>query len=87
MKTLTEKLQALQVAVRLRISAKIMVKGVESEQNSCRVLAVKEDQKFNLSGGRYLTEITAQELIDNEGYTYNHSQLTLEQLCEAVDNA
>jgi len=88
METLTQKYQALEVAIRLRIASKIMDKGVESKHRSEKVIAIKKDElQFNLEGGRYLTEITAQELIDNEGYSYNLSVLPIDQLCEAVDNS
>lgn len=88
MKTLTDKYKALEIAVRLRIAAKIQSKGIESRHCSEKVLAIRKDEyQFNLEGRRYLTEITPTELIDNEGHHYFHSVLTLEQLCEAVDNA
>jgi hypothetical protein len=87
-KTLTEKYKALEIAVRLRIAAKILKKGIEGRHRSDKVLAIRKDEhQFNLEGRRYLTEITPTELIDNEGYSYGHSSLTLEQICEAVDNA
>lgn len=50
------------------------------------VLKVKSDQQFNLDGGRYLVEISKSELVDNSGYGYHFSCLTLEQLCEIVDS-
>lgn len=87
MKSLKDKYKGLETAVRIRIASKIKSKGTESEHRSERVLKVKDDQQFNIEGGRYLTEITATELIDNDGYAYNHSAIELEKLCEAVDNA
>lgn len=87
METLTEKYQALEVAVRMRIASKIMDKGVKSKHRSDMVLKVKQGDEFYLSGERYLTEITAQELIDNEGYSYSHSALPMDELCRAIDNA
>jgi hypothetical protein len=88
MKTLTEKYEALKLAVRLRITCKILDKGEESRHRSDTVLKIRKDEyQFNLEGNRYLTEITPTELIDNEGYAYNHSTLPIEKICEAVDNA
>jgi len=86
METLTQKHKKLEIAVKLRIRAKLLKKGVKSEYRSDTVLKVKDDQCFNLDGGRYLVEISETDLIDNGGYSYNYSCLTLEQLCEAVDN-
>jgi len=86
METLKQKYKKLEVAVKLRIRAKLLKKGVKSEHSSETVLKVKDDQSFNLDGGRYLTEISATDLIDNCGYSYDYSCITLEELCEAVDN-
>lgn len=88
MKTLTEKYKALEIAVRLRISAKILKKGVESRHCSEKVLAIKKDEhQFLLEGRRYLVGITPTKLIDDYGHSYGHSSLTIEQICEVVDNA
>jgi len=87
METLMQKHKQLEISVQMRLRAKILSKGVGSEHRSEKVLKVKDDQMFNLEGGRFLTEITPTELIDNEGYSYDHSSLELEQLCEAIDNA
>lgn len=71
-----------------KVAELIDKKGVDSKHRGAseRVLKVKGDQQFNIEGGRYLTEITKTELIDNNGYSYNHSCLTLDELCEAVDS-
>ncbi len=87
MKTLKEKYDALQLAIRIRIASKIINKGVDSTFHPDKVLAVKDDKfKFRLDGGKCLVELTANELIDEEGYQYTHSCLTIEQLCEVVDS-
>jgi len=86
METLSQKLRKLEIAVSVRIRAKIIDKGVESSHRSHKVLKVRDNQQFNLEGGRYLTEITDTRLIDNEGYEYFHSALELDKLCEAVDS-
>jgi len=83
---LLEKYQNLEIALKIRIRALIIDKGVESEHNSEKVLKVKDENMFNLDGGRYLTEISAKCLIDNDGYNYDYSVLRIEELCEAVDN-
>lgn len=86
-KLLVDKLKALEIAIRLRLACKIMDKGVESEHRSEKVLKVKDAQMFNIDGGRWLTEISTTELIDNNGYSYDFSILSIQQLCEAIDNA
>ncbi len=86
MKTKTQKYQELEKEVAVKIEKLIKKKGVESEHITDLVLKIQDDQMFNLEGGRYLTEITSKILIDNNGYSYNHSCLTLEQLCEIADS-
>ena len=78
----------LEQEVANKIDKLIQKKGVKSKHRgeSEKVLKVKGDQQFNLDGGRYLTEITKTELIDNSGYSYQHSCLTLDELCEVVDS-
>lgn len=62
-------------------------KGEESRFRNCQVLKVKSDElQFNLDGRRYLVEITNDRLLDNNGYEYHFSALSLEQLCELVDS-
>lgn len=87
MKTFVQKHKELEEKLNQRISVLIDRKGIESKHRNCLVLKVKSDDlQFNLEGGRYLTEISEDRLIDNEGYDYNFSCLTLEQLCELVDS-
>lgn len=76
----------LTLEVMEEIERLIEKKGKESEHQNCMVLKVKDGQEFNLEGGRYLQEITRDRLIDNCGYEYHHSALSLEQLCEIVDS-
>lgn len=61
-------------------------KGIHHDFISGNVLVVKEEQMFNLDGGRYLVAISNRHLIDNRGYEYSYSVFTLEQLCEIVDS-
>ena len=86
MKTALQKHKELELFVSNKIAKAIKARGVKSEHRSDLVIKVKDDQMFNLDGGRYLTEITEDELIDDGGYSYHHSVLTLEQLCEIADN-
>ena len=46
---------------------------------------IDDEFMLNLEGGRYLTEITSEELIDNSGYQYNYSVLETEQLLKLFD--
>lgn len=83
----TNKYRSLSQEVRSRVEQLIDKKGVESDNISGRVLKVKNDDlQFNLAGGRYLTEIGREVLIDNSGYQYGFDVLTLEELCEVVDS-
>ena len=69
-----------------KIGDLIETKGEKSKHRSQLVLRVKGDQQFNLEGGRFLTELTETELIDNQGYSYQHSSLDLDNLCEVMDS-
>ena len=46
---------------------------------------VPDELCFNLEGGRYLTNITKNCLVDNLGYEYDFYVLDIEQLCEITD--
>jgi hypothetical protein len=86
MKSLTDKLQDLKVHIKVRLASKLKSKGEKSQHCSDTVLKVKCAQMFNIEGGRWLSEISHEKLIDNEGYSYIHDVLPIEQLCEAIDN-
>ena len=63
-------------------------KGVDSEHKGhTKCLRVEEEEfNFNLEGGRYLTEITREEIIDNSGYHYNFVVLDTEELINLLDH-
>lgn len=84
---LETRIKAVKIHLAAAILDKLQKKGVESKHNGERVLKVlKETDMLNLDSGRYLTEITQDNLIDNCGYTYSHNVLPLEELCEVIDN-
>ena len=61
-------------------------KGVESDHNNRKCLRVtKEDHQHNLSDDRYLTEINAECLVDNNGYEYNYYVLDTEDFLSTID--
>ena len=61
-------------------------KGEESDHNGQKCLKVtKDDHKHNLESGRYLTEINADSLVDNEGYSYNFYVLDTEDFLSVID--
>ena len=61
-------------------------KGEESDHSNTKCLKVTEDDhKHNLSGGRYLTEINAECLVDNDGHQYSHYALEVEDLLSVID--
>lgn len=83
---LETKLKAFRIHITARILRALDKRGAESEFSSDKVVKIKnEDHMFNLEGGRYLTEINTEHLIDNLGYQYSHETLDLRQLCEVVD--
>jgi len=68
------------------IHAKILTNGTESEHSHESVIIIEDDNlKFNLDGGRFLTEISTHNLIDNHGYTYSYDVIDLDQLAELTD--
>lgn len=83
--SLTQIYKGISQRIEQKLEALVREKGVESEHSHEMVLKVPDEQQFNLDGNRYLTEINELELIDNNGYKYDHSCLTLEQLAEIVD--
>ena len=65
----------------------IRKQGVESKHCTDQCLKITDDNyMFNLDGGRYLTEITEEKLIDDKGYSYNHSVLDVDDLIGLIDH-
>ena len=61
-------------------------KGEESKHSGKKCLKVtKDDHKHNLSGDRYLTEINAENLVDDSGYEYNFYVLDTEDFLSTID--
>lgn len=88
MEKLTAKIKEFNQSVKDTIETLLETKGVESKFTSSRLVLVIHDEEsmFNLDGRRYLVEISEDELIDNEGYTYSFDALELEDLCTAIDS-
>lgn len=86
MKTFTEQLENLYEIARVEINEKIRKSKDESKSYSVKIIKITDDQlMFNLEGGRYLTEISEENLIDNEGYLYNYCVLPYEDFMELTD--
>lgn len=65
----------------------IKTNGVESEFINGRVISIKDESlMFNISGERFLKEITETVLLDNYGYSYNYNAIDLEQLAQIADS-
>ena len=87
MKSFTQKYNEFEEQIKLRLQKLVKSKGRESKHTNDRVLLIKKDEiQFNFERGRYLTEISETNLIDNYGYSYYYSALTLAQLCEIIDS-
>lgn len=67
-----------------KLKFKACKSATQSKHMNTSVLMVKDCQ-FNLSGGRYLTEVSQHELLDESGYRYDFNVLDTEQLCELAD--
>jgi len=62
-------------------------KGEKSKHTSDKCLIIQEDEfMYNLEGGRYLTEVHENILVDNSGYHYNFSVLDTELLMQVFDH-
>lgn len=86
MKTYTEQLEDLYEKARVTINEKIRKSKDKSKSYSVKVIKITDEQlMFNLEGGRYLTEISEENLIDNQGYLYNYSVLPYEDFMELAD--
>jgi hypothetical protein len=87
--TFEQKLQNLYEEARICINRNIDEKSEDSSHlghHKLKVIKIKEgDLMFNLEGGRYLTELSQDSLIDNNGYAYAYGQLDYEELCLLAD--
>ena len=80
------KLAELRRNIASDIHAKIKTNGTDSEYSHETVIGISDDNlKYNLDGGRFLTEISTHNLIDNHGYTYSYDVIDLDQLAELTD--
>jgi len=86
MEKLTKKIEELDVLILARINELIEIKGIPSEHVNKSVLKVSDEHAYNIEGGRWLTEIFADGLIDNCGYTYSLDEISKEELCLALDD-
>jgi len=90
MEKLTEKLEELNNIIFLRIQELIEAKGVDSEHSSEFVLKITDEEFMrNIDGTHYsgyVTEISAEYLISNNGNKYSFDAIPLEDLCLAVDS-
>lgn len=90
----TQKLSDLYAEVRAKLAKRIDENGTESKHFSDKSLKIKDENlMYNLSGGRYLTEIkkvsefTDQiELVDNNGYLYECSVMDTTEFFEVADH-
>jgi hypothetical protein len=79
--------ERLELELKTKVKALIAKRGVESKYSNEQVLVISENFQFNVGDrGFYIVEISANNLIDKNGMTYYFSAISMEQLCELVDN-
>ncbi len=87
METFEKRNEELRNEAIIEIKGLIDEKGEESEHTTSSCLKLSnEELMFNLEGGRYLTEVHTEHLLDNSGYEYNFHVLEDEQFYQVVDH-
>jgi hypothetical protein len=81
--TFTKKLEILQNDIEETLS--LLVDKFIQKGYPIIIEDIDEDLCFNMDFPRWLRQITSNKLIDNCGYEYNYSALSLEQLARLVD--
>tara|TARA_R110000868_G_scaffold74337_10_gene214983 strand:+ start:1623 stop:2111 length:489 start_codon:yes stop_codon:yes gene_type:complete len=79
------KLSDLYEEMRLVITNKVRQRGTISFFSPEKTIFVDKDRGFKLNNSRFLTEVGAETIIDNMGYSYSYSRLSYEQLTEIAD--
>ena len=86
MKTFKKQLDDLMKQAIEKLRETIDSKGIESRHSGNKCLKVtKGNHQHNLDGGRYLTEINSECLVDNSGYEYNFYVLGTEDFLSTID--
>jgi hypothetical protein len=83
--TYTEKLESLYEEVRISIIKNVRLKGSKSNFVIDKTIKGDNERSFNLDYGYRLVEVSEESLIDNEGYLYNFSAISYEDLCAVAD--
>jgi hypothetical protein len=85
-KTFVEQHTDFEKSVSLAIKLAVLKSRTISEHSNTIVIKIKDENiQFNLSGNRYLTEISHNNLIDESGYEYGFDVLSLDELCQIAD--
>jgi len=80
------KLDDLIAQAKAKLLILIEAYGNESDSADKNVIIVTNaDFMFNLDNGKYLIELSEDELIDNEGYCYSHSVLEITKYLTLID--
>jgi len=86
--TFTGQLSIIIDEAKAKLSDLVRLHGEEFKFRNEKVIRLKWDDDsvaFNLEGGRYLQEISVNELIDNRGYGYSANAMDVEKFLELVD--
>jgi len=83
--THTQKLEKFRNDLELKIKRRVGKQTRFSKHKHDKAIILSKECRFYLDGSRWLEELTTTKLVDCNGYTYDYSVLTLEQLCEIGD--
>jgi len=86
MKTFTERYKILLNEINRILIDLIEKQKIESNHTTDYCLRIIDEEKmYNVLGGRYIVEVTASVIIDNEGYQYNQSVIDVEEYLDLID--
>jgi hypothetical protein len=64
---------------------KVKQKGTISKFSPEKTVFVTDEKKFKLNNSRWLSEIGSETILDNMGYSYSYSRLSIKELMDLAD--